>query len=182
MDLYWFLGEGYTPGFFVNLVAAVVILLIGIVAAGILSKLVKRVLHELEVDKILKNQAGVRIPLEDVLSSIVKYLVYSVAVVMALTQLGLNTIVLYILLFVMLFMLFAFIVLAFKDFIPNFSAGFFIHQKGMIKKGDYIIVNGAEGRVVNVSLIETEIETNKKDRIFIPNSILTKNRVIKKRK
>jgi len=182
MDFYWLSNFQNNDGFIVNLVAAVIILLIGLVVATILSKLLKKLLHEIEVDKILKEQVGIKVPLEEILSTITKYLVYFIAIIMALAQLGLEAVILYIILIAIFVILLIFIILAFKDFIPNFSAGFFIHQKSMIKKGDYIKINGAEGKVINVGIIETEIQTKTKDRIYIPNSILTKNRLIKKKK
>jgi len=182
MVLDWILNFQSNEGFLVNLVAAIVILLLGLIVANIAKKLLKKLLHELEVDKILKEQVGIKVPLEEILSTIAKYLVYFIALIMALAQLGLEAVILYIILIGILLILLIFIILAFKDFIPNFSAGFFIHQKNMIKKDDFIKINGAEGTVVNVGLIETEIQTKSKDIIYIPNSILTKNRLIKKKK
>jgi small-conductance mechanosensitive channel len=182
MNFHWISNFENNQGLFVNLIAGIIILLIGLVVAAIVSKLLKRLLHELEVDKILKEQGGIKVPIEDILSTITKYLIYFIALIMALAQLGLEAVILYIILIVILLILVILIILAFKDFIPNFSAGFFIHQKGMIKKGDYIKINSTEGKVINVGLIETEIETKTGDRIYIPNSILTKNRLIKKKK
>ncbi|MBM3200720.1 mechanosensitive ion channel, partial [Candidatus Woesearchaeota archaeon] len=74
----------------------------------------------------------------------------------------------------------SFIILAFKDFIPNITAGFFLHQKNMIKPGDVIKVKDIEGEVVSVSLVETILKV-KDDTVYIPNSVLTKNEVIKKK-
>jgi small-conductance mechanosensitive channel len=97
---------------------------------------------------------------------------------MALNQLGLTTTLLYILLTIILVILVGFIILAFKDFIPNIVAGFMIHQKDKIKSGDKIKVKDIEGKVVHVNLVETRIITKKKDTVYIPNSMLTKNEVI----
>lgn len=177
------LGNITTSGWAIKLVAAISILLIGLVVARITSKLVHKLLHELEVNRILKEQAGVKIPVEEFLSSITKYLVYFIAVVMALSQLGLETFVFYIILIIILAILVAFIILAFKDFIPNITAGFFIHHRRMIRQGDKIKIRETEGEIINVSLIETQIKTMKGDIVYIPNSVLTKNEmVIKKRK
>ncbi len=165
----------------IRLIAAITIIFIGLVAARVLSRIIQRLLHELEVNRILKEQAGVKIPVEEFVGSLVKYVVYFIAIVMALTQLGLKTIVFYILLVMLLLILVIFVVLAFKDFIPNMTAGFFIHQKRLVKKGDFIKVGDVEGRVVAVGLVETQIKAKNGDIIYVPNAVMTKNLVVKKK-
>ena len=44
---------------------------------------------------------------------------------------------------------------------------------------DDITINDIKGKVLQVNLIETKIETNNKEIIFIPNSSITKYKVIK---
>ena len=71
------------------------------------------------------------------------------------------------------------ILLLFKDSIPNLAAGYFLHKKGLIKKGDRIKVGLITGKVIEVGAIETKLKSNKGDTIFIPNSILYKEKIIK---
>ncbi len=170
-----------SEGWMIKLIAAIAILLIGFVAARIVSKIISKVLQELEINRILKEQAGIKIPVEESISSLTKYLIYFIAVIWALAELGLQTIILYILLAVFLTILISFTVLAFKDFIPNITAGFFIHQKNLVKPGDVIRVKDIEGEVLSVSLVETIIKVNG-DTVYIPNSVLTKNEIVKKEK
>ncbi|MBU4502040.1 MAG: mechanosensitive ion channel [Nanoarchaeota archaeon] len=170
-----------SEGWMIKLIAAIAVLLIGLIAARIISKLITKILSELEVNRILKEQAGVKIPIEEFVSSLVKYLIYFIAIIWALTELGLQTVILYIILAIVLVILVSFIVLAFKDFIPNITAGFFLHQKNIIKKGDIIKVKDIEGQVMDISLVETTIKS-KGDMIYVPNSVLTKNEIIKKSK
>jgi len=165
----------------VNLIAALVILLLGIVIGRFVGKLIRRVLKEVEINKILKEEAGVKVPLEEVVSSIAKYLIYLIAVIFALDQIGLTTTILNIILGVFLLIIVVFIILAFKDFIPNLMSGLFIHQKRGLKDGDKIKVDGIEGKIEHISIIETRIKTKNGDIIFIPNSMLTKQKVIKKK-
>ena len=75
----------------IRLITAIIILLIGFVIARILSNLTKKLLQELETNRILKEQAGVKIQVEEFIASLVKYLIYFIAVIMALNQLGLTT-------------------------------------------------------------------------------------------
>jgi small-conductance mechanosensitive channel len=42
-----------------------------------------------------------------------------------------------------------------------------------------IKVKGMKGRVVEITFLETKIETTKKDMIFIPNSVLIKTEIVK---
>lgn len=170
-----------SQGWSANLIAAIAIILIGIIVARITNRIIRKVLHELELNRILREQAGVKIPVEEFAGSLAKYLIYFIAMIMALAQLGLQTIILYIILVIVLVILVSFVVLAFKDFIPNITAGFFIHQKGMIKEGDFIQVKDIKGKVISISLVETKIKVGK-DIVYIPNSVLTKNEIIKKAK
>lgn len=169
-------------GYLIRLVAAVVVILIGFIAARVLSRLTRKALHELETDKILREQAGVKVPLEEFLASLVKYLTYFAAIILALNQLGLTTVVLQIILFVALAIFVGFIILAFKDFIPNITSGFFLHLKKVINQGDIIKFKDIEGKVIHVNLIETKIQTKNKDIVYIPNSLLTKKEIIIKKK
>lgn len=159
-----------------NLIAALVIVLFGLIAGTLLGKLVKKVLHSFEIDSILA-QEGIAFPLEKSVSSIVRYLVYFIGVVWALNQLGLATAIVEIILAMVLIIFVAVIILGLKDFIPNITAGFFIHSKSNLKPGDKIRVNNIEGEIVEVDLIETKIKTGNGDIILIPNSVLTKNEV-----
>ena len=55
-----------------------------------------------------------------------------------------------------------------------------IFQKGLIKEGDIITVQGKEGKIKKITLVETLIET-KDEEIYVPNSILMKKEIIKKK-
>ena len=168
-------------GSLLRLAAAIVVILLGFIAARVLSKLTKKALHELETDRVLKEQAGVTIPIEEFLSSLVKYLTYFIAIIFALNQLGLTTFVLQIILFTFLAIFVGFIILAFKDFIPNITAGFYMHAKKLINEKDNIKFNGIEGKVLHVGLVETRILVKKKEVVYIPNSLLLKKEITVKK-
>jgi len=168
-------------GYLLRLAAAIVVILLGFIAARVLSKLTKKALHELETDRVLKEQAGVTIPIEEFLSSLVKYLTYFIAIIFALNQLGLTTFVLQIILFTFLAIFVGFIILAFKDFIPNITAGFYMHAKKLINEKDNIKFNGIEGKVLHVGLVETRILVKKKEVVYIPNSLLLKKEITVKK-
>lgn len=164
-----------------NLIAALVILLVGLVIGRFLGNLTKKVLHELELDRLLKEQTKFKIPLEQFLGNLVKFIIYFIAIIFALDQLGLQTAILNIILAIIIIVLVVFMILAIKDFIPNLIAGLMLHQKRNIKPGEKIEVNNIEGEIINVTLTETKLRTKSGDIVYIPNSILTKNVVIKKK-
>ena len=164
-----------------NLIAGLVILLVGLVVGRFLGNLTRKVLHELELDRLLREQTRFKIPLEQLLGSLVKFVVYFIAIIFSLDQLGLQTAILNIILTIILIVMVVFMILAVKDFIPNLVSGLILHQKRNIKPGEKIEVNDIEGEVINITLIETKIRTKSGDIVYIPNSILTKNVVIKKK-
>lgn len=168
-------------GFMTNIVIAIVIILIGFIIGRILGKLIQGILHELELNKILEK-AGLNISIEELLGHLTSYFIYFIAVVMALNQIGITTIILNILIGAFIVIVIISLILAFKDFIPNMVAGIFIHQKRFINIGDKIKLNDIEGRIIDINLVETQIETKDKDIIYIPNSLLTKKNIIKIRK
>jgi small-conductance mechanosensitive channel len=168
-DVSFFLGK---------LVASLVIVLMGLVFGTIIGRLITKILHSFEIDKVLSEQ-GIKFPFEKFVGTIVKYLVYFIGVIWGLAELGLTTIILEIILAIILILLVAFIILAFKDFVPNITAGFFIHRKDALRKGDHVKMKGVQGEIVEIDLIETKIRTKTGDIIFVPNSVLTTNEVVK---
>ena len=165
----------------ISLIAAIVILIIGLILGRFLGNLTRKILHELEIGRILKEQTRIRIPVEQFTASLVRYIIYFIAIIFALNQLGLRTAILNIILIVILIALLIFMILAVKDFIPNFVAGLTLYQKRNIKPGEKILVNNIEGEILNISLLETKVRTRNGDIVYIPNSILTKHVLIKKK-
>ncbi|MBU2589820.1 MAG: mechanosensitive ion channel [Nanoarchaeota archaeon] len=175
------LGMQNVSNFMVKLIAALAILLFGIIIANISAKLFKKLLHSFEINSVLAG-VGFKFPLEEFASSILKYVIYFATVIWALTELGLATTILQIILIVILIIMIVFIILAFKDIIPNITAGFMMHSKGLYQKGDKISVGTAEGKIVDLDIMETKIQTKEGDIILIPNSLLMKSKIIVKKK
>lgn len=177
-ELYNLVKEVFT-GFLSKIIVAVIILLIGFIIGRIIGRLFQKLLHEIEVDKILKKAAHIRVSIEELSGHIISYFIYFIAIIMALKQIGLATDVLNIVSWAIMIVIIVSFFLGIKDLIPNIIAGFIIHRKGFINKGDFIKVKNMQGKVININLIETKIQTRNKDIIHIPNSILTKNEIIK---
>ncbi len=174
--------DGIFMGFYTKILAAVVMLLVGIILGKIAGKLIMKILHEIELDEIIKKAGGVDIGLEKVLGTFTAYFIYFIAVIMALNQLNITTTVLQMISGAVIIIVIISIVLAIKDFVPNLFAGIYIYRNKFIEEGEVIKVKGMEGKIIKINLVETKIETKGKDIVYIPNSALTKTEIIKVKK
>ncbi len=171
----------YYPEFLTNLVAGLLVIGFGIVLGSIISVLVRKILHSFEIERIAQD-LGLRFPIEEFLSKLIQYGLYIGGLILGLTFLGLEKIVLYGILIFLLIVLIIFILLSLKDFIPNSIAGIMIYMKNKLKVGDIVEIERVEGKIVNVGLIETQIKTEDGDLVIIPNGLISKNIIIKKKK
>lgn len=162
-----------------KLILAIIIILIGFIIGRVLGKVAQKILHEIELDRILRKTAKIKISLEKSLARFITYFIYFITIIIALNQIGLTTTILHMISAAVLIVIVLSIILAIKDFIPNFLAGIHISRKEMVKKGDRIKVRGTEGKVMQVELTEIKLKTPKGDTIFIPNSILVKEEFVK---
>ncbi|MBW2987673.1 mechanosensitive ion channel family protein [Candidatus Woesearchaeota archaeon] len=176
-----FYDKWFTEGIVLNLFVAIMILLFGFLLGRFLGILLTKFLHEIELNKILKN-AGIKIPLERPLGTIASYVIYLSAVIMALNQFKLTTYVLYTVVIVLVVLAILSVLLAIKDFFPNFFAGISIYRKGEFAVGDLIKVDTAEGRVLSVNLLETRLETSGGETISVPNCVVAKSKIKKLKK
>ena len=160
----------------IKIITSFLILILG----NVLSNILRKVLKEAEINKILAKQFKIKISVENYLVNIFKYLIYFAAAITVLNQLGIPTFILRIIFLVIVIIVIVFIVLAFKDWIPNLVSGFYIYKTQKIKTGDTIIMNGLTGKVKRINLIETKIITKNNEVIFIPNSNITKYEIVKK--
>lgn len=164
---------------YLDVIAAIIILLVGFILAKLFGRVVQRILHEIEVDKILKTATHIEVKAESWTGTFVTYFVYFITIIMALNQLHITTTVLQMLSAAIIVIFIISIILAVKDFIPNMFAGFYIYRNKFINEGETIRVKGIEGKIIHINLVETKIETKDGDIVYIPNSVLTKTEVIK---
>ncbi len=161
----------------VNLVvSAVIILLIGLIIGKVLGKLTQRGLREVELNRILKK-AGISFGMEEFVGHAITYLIYFIAIVLALDQLGVTALVLYILVAAILLIVVVAFILGVKDFIPNFIAGIRLNYKKLYKAGDTITVGSVSGKVKEVGLLETKLINKSDDIIHIPNSNIMRHEI-----
>ena len=165
----------------IRILGAFLILILGLIVAQILSNILRKIIRGTEISKALEEQLKLKIPLESYISSFLKYLIYFITIIIVLSQLGISTKILQTILVILIILITIFVILAFKDWIPNLISGFYIIKTQKVKVNDIIKVKGIKGKVIQVNLLETKIETNNNEVIFIPNSNLTKFELTKEK-
>lgn len=169
-------------GLISKFIVAIIVLLIGFIIGKVLGRLVYKFLHSFEVNEALENLSGVKMSLEEIAEHFTTYFVYFVTIVMVLQQIGIATTILHMISAGIIVIIILSTFLGIKDFIPNAIAGFFILRNKFIKVGDVIKVKGMQGKISEITIVETKIETKNGDLIFIPNSVITKTEIVKIKK
>ena len=162
------------------LIIALIMLLTGFIAGRLVGRIVGRLLHEIEVDRTLEKR-GWTMPIEESAATLVSYLIYFGAILVAINHIGLTQVFLYMITGGAVLLVVVGTLLGIKDFIPNFIAGIFMYRKQMYRVGQSVIIKNVEGNVRQINIIETQIDTKEGDRIFIPNSLLIKSQVVVKK-
>ncbi|MBI2142521.1 mechanosensitive ion channel family protein, partial [Candidatus Woesearchaeota archaeon] len=165
-----------------NIVAAGIILFIGFIAGRLLGRLAERVLEEIELDRTIYHATKTSVPAAEAIGYLITYFIYFLAIVMALDALKIKVWLFNLVSIAIIAIITGSIALSLKDFVSNVFAGAYIHQRGMVRKGDTLAIGGMEGTVISVDLAETKIEVKEGDTLFVPNLlIMQKTAVIRKR-
>ncbi|MBW2964407.1 mechanosensitive ion channel family protein [Candidatus Woesearchaeota archaeon] len=166
-----------TSGLFYKFVVSIVLLLIGFILGKILGRLLFKFLHSFEVNETFSKLTGTTLKIEEIAETFTTYFIYFVTIVIVLQQIGLVSTILHMIAAGIIILIVLSTFLGIKDFIPNAIAGFFMHSNKKFKVGQKIKVKGMQGRITEITLLETKIETKNGDVIFIPNSVLNKTEV-----
>jgi len=145
-----------------NIVAGLIIIVVGILIADILAKLGRKVVKSFEIDRFIK-----KFPINDFVSSSVKFLVYIIAIVWGVFQMGIEWIVLIIVCLGLGVFLVWKLVLTLREFIPNYIA----YSKLKLKKGKSFNLNGIKGRIKEVGKLESRVLTEDREILYIPNKL-----------
>jgi len=164
---------------YLNFAVAIIILLAGLIIGRLVGRFIHRILREVELNRLLRKTTGIKFAVDEIIANFISYLIYFIAIIMALDQLGVATAVLKIISIAIILIIVASIILGVRDFFPNILAGIFIAQKRLISKGDKVRIGDIEGNIIEINIMETRIVTRKGDIIYMPNSLLTKREVIK---
>lgn len=176
--------ENFLSQVYFRIVVPLIIILLGVIFGRLLGKLVKKILHEIELNAMLRR-ADITLDFERFLAHSVIYLVYFIALIMALNQLGLFTQFVDILLAALLIVVLISLFLTLFDSLPNILGRLSLAHRRLFQEGDVISVSGITGRLTarvrKIGLFETRLETRSGDILFIPHRVLVKAQVKKLR-
>jgi len=161
-------------GAFANIVnqyvIAIVILFSGFVLGNLLAKLVKKILHEVELNNFIKSVSKVDLKIEEIISMFVKFFVYFVFVVYVLNYLNLSTIIINVLLIVILIVIGFSVIVSVRNFLPDFLAGMAISRRKLIFEGDIIEIDDIIATIKKIDPTSVQLITKDNELMFYPAS------------
>ena len=147
-----------------NLVAALAIFLIGKWIASRLVILMKAALTRAKVDRtlvsFLVNVANIGLLILIIIAALGKLGIPTTSVTALIGGAGLA------------------VALSLKDQLSNFAAGALIILFRPFKVGDYIKVNGFEGFVSEIKMVQTALSTPDNEEVILPNSVVMSNSIV----
>ena len=158
-----------------TIVVGIIILFVGFGIGILAKKLAHKILKELELNKVM-SKVGITYNLEGSVSSILSYVIYLFTIVIFLDQVGLKSIVLYLIVGAVLMLVILTFLVGLKDIIPNFVGWLYIQRKNNLKIGRKIEVKEIAGRIEKIGYLETEIKTDADDILYVPNSLFMKSK------
>lgn len=147
-----------------NLLAALAIFFIGRWVATRLVTLMKAALTRAKVDKtlvsFLGNVANIGLLILVIIAALGKLGIPTTSVTALIGGAGLA------------------VALSLKDQLSNFAAGALIILFRPFKVGDFIRVNGFEGIVREIKMVQTSLSTSDNEEIILPNSVVMSNSIV----
>jgi len=145
-----------------KIVVALITLFIGFILAQIVGRLVKRVLSEAEINRVLAK-AGMK--LDSTIGQIIEYIIYTITLLVILQQFGLTKLVFAIVIFLVALLLGFSLALAIKDFIPNAITGFFIRKKLKRQIGKNVRIGIVSGKLMHVGIVDSIVKDKEIHRV-----------------
>jgi small conductance mechanosensitive channel len=168
----------------VKIIIALLIFFIGFIIGKMVEKIILRFFKISDLDKLFRQKTGLKLSLSLVISTILSYFIYVVAVVMALSRLEIATTIITTIVIILIVVLLLFVIFGLNDVFANMNAGLIIKFRGNLKVGDYIRIKSknVEGHIINMNALNIRLETKKDEIVFIPNMVLFKSEVVKPKK
>ncbi|OYR57065.1 mechanosensitive ion channel protein MscS [Halorubrum ezzemoulense] len=161
LEQFWSGVAAFLPRLFV----AAVVVIVGVVVGDKAELLVAERLR------------GIKLPELGVLPTVVNYSVVYVAALIALGQVGVQTLALIVLLAAYAFAVVLFAALATKDLVASAAAGVFLLLRQPYSIGDEVRVAGERGVVQEVDLFVTHIETDGEEHV-LPNHVVFREGIV----
>jgi small conductance mechanosensitive channel len=149
------LWEQYLLPWGTQIVSALLVFIIGRFVVGWVVKGVSRMMHVAKMDEILVG----------FLSAVLKSALVVVVIIIALSQLGVDTTSMVALLGAAGLA----VGLALKDSLTHFAAGVMLILFKLIKLGDYVEVDGVAGKVSKITIFNTKLTTPDNRVVTVPN-------------
>ena len=161
---------------FTTLAISIVVLLVGFCLGILVRKIVYKILQRVELNSVLLK-AGITQDMERMISLVVAFVIYLVTFVIFLNQLGITSVVVYLVVGAILMLIVLTFVVGLKDLIPNVVAWVVLMRRGKIKIGSRVEIREIKGVVERIGLFETEIKTDQGDVLYVPNSLFVKQKL-----
>ena len=161
-DRFWNDVAGYLPSLFVALLVVIVGTVVG---------------DKVEL-MVAERLRGVKLPETNLLPLLAKYTVFFITALIALSQLGIATLALIVLLAAYLLAVIVFGAVAAHDLLAAGAAGTYLLLNQPYSIGDEIRVGDTQGIVQEVGLFVTHIETDDREHV-VPNRLVLKEGVVR---
>jgi small-conductance mechanosensitive channel len=160
-----------------KLLVAILFLLIGFILGRLVGKFLLRILKEVEVNKLVYDTFRVKLNADHLISTIVTMVIYFLALVAALEQIGIANTLLYILSLAIIVVAIVSFFMTVRDFFPNLMSGFYLQTNDKLKDGAHVEIDDIKGELVHIDLVHTIIKTKSGDILYIPNSTVAKSKI-----
>lgn len=159
-------------------VLAILTLIFGLLFARFFTSFLSDLLKTDRVKRLLEKW-DINEPEIDFGTMLIRYFLYALTCLLAIAQFTFGMAFIQLFAVIFIFVLFLIIVYSMREFIPNTAAGLYIRRNNILKEGDNLFVDGFKGEVMNIDLLSTTIETEDHRIVIIPNSIVTRRKIIK---
>ena len=159
----------------VNLLAAFLSLIVGLLIVRKIGMYLDKVLKSKQVKELIKGSEILRW----YLSYFIKLGLYIVVCLFSISLLGFAQEILQLLAIVMALSIIGVLAYSLRDLIPSLVAGAYLLNSKFIKKGDKINIKGIKGKVVEINLLVTIVREEGGALVMIPNKLITE-KILKK--
>ena len=146
-----------------NILFFFVILILGIIIIKIIMTVLRKILSKTKMEKIAQQ----------FICTAVKFCLWLVLILALLSQIGIEITGI----LTAISALILAVGMALESNMANLANGIVMVSNHMFKKGDYIIVDGVEGNIVDINFLFTTLMTSDNKKITIPNSTIVNSSV-----
>ena len=147
-----------------NILFFFVILIVGVILIKIILTVLRKILSKTKMEKIAQQ----------FICTAIKFCLWLVLILILLSQIGIEITGI----LTAISALILAVGMALESNMANLANGIVMISNHMFKKGDYIIVDGVEGNIMDINFLFTTLMTTDNKRVTIPNSTLVNSSVM----